>query len=219
MAFTQEMYYKFTDAGVMSVTQSQLIKARTIPQIHDRFCADCVKKYLTTELTVVYEQTEKSATGNSIDLNESQKQLISNSQVGTQLQLKVRYIPENNLSHNPPQEMEDVFHVLPATLPAFAQGTEALYEYVDNEILQHMTKTQKDSLDYIKMDFDVNINGEIENTVIVRSSGDSTLDELISTKLCNMPRWIAARTSYGIPVNHTIQFFLSPFDKSCSINL
>lgn len=84
-------------------------------------------------------------------------------------------------------------------IPEFDGGIEALYKYLGENIV-YPEAAKKDSIQgRVILQFIVNADGSIQDVVVVKSSGNSLLDEEAIRLVSAMPKWIPGEQS-GKPV-------------------
>lgn len=214
----QEMYYVFTERSVVGVSQQELRDATYFSEIHERYHADWIAEYLTTDIAVVQDGMSSHALGSSGTLTSEQKELLANAPVGSSVLINVEYLPANNLSKNEPKRLDYVFTVVPTTLAEYPGGEASRNTYLDASIAQVLTDTQRDSLEVARLQFTISADGSVEDVKLMESSGDAATDAILIGSFCNMPAWKPGKTADNENVAQSVIFFISKDFGSCLAN-
>lgn len=108
------------------------------------------------------------------------------------------------------QEEETVFIVV-EKMPEFPDGQSAMFKYLNNNLLYPYEAYENGIQGRAICQFVVNKNGNIVDVEVVRSSGDSSLDQEAIRVITSMPKWKpgmskgkAVNVKYTLPVNFRI---------------
>lgn len=211
----QDMTHLFLDRSMMSVSQSELEEAITLTDIHSRYNTDWVATYISTKITVSKNGKSVSAAGANHQLNKEQKNILENAAVGSEVQLKVSYLPKNNLSHNTVKEMNYSYKVVPAVSAQFPEGEEVQKSYIHNSLIAKLDAEQIDFLRIGQIDFAISTTGEIVDVTVFKSSGDEVIDAILVNAIREMPQWKPALKSDGTRVKQPIEFYISNNRSLC----
>ena len=177
------------------------------------------KRQVYTEVTVTKGNSTKSVKGETQQINEEQRKLLATAEVNDDVSLSVKYIPNNNLDHNPAQELAFDYHVIPAEYSVFPGGKAALNEYIDAYLSKELTLVEIDEVDLAKISFVVNSEGTVVDVDLDESTASDVVNDKLVNAFCKMPKWQPARNIDNQVVDHTMRFYISKDNQSCRINL
>jgi len=166
----------------VSIQQAELLAANTLLDVNPRYDADWVRTYASVEITTIQDGQVLTKVGKDDTLTAEQKAQLAAADLGTTISILVRYMPENNLSHNDLQEMDFSFAVEADRDARFPGGAEKLNAYLSKQAI-------------------VDENGVVHQVEAVEPLQDSTVAALLVETVCNMPAWEPARFSTGIAVD------------------
>lgn len=218
-AAAQDMLYFFEDRDMMSVSQSELQGATDLKDLHPRYRADWVATYISTKITITKNGTSVSATGVDGTLTKEQKDLLLHAAIGSDIAVGVKYLPQNNLRHNTPKEMNYTFDLVPAVSAAFPGGESQMNAYIDQAIINKLSPTQKENTNAEKITFTVLADGSITAVRMPESSDDAALDALLLAAITAMPQWTPAQNLAGQAVPQSIDFYISNSRSTCLLPL
>lgn len=198
--------YSITPNYVRSIEHSQLNSAKTIKDINPGFPASWISTYISTEIITIQNQLIQKAIGFNDTLSIEQLNQLSKVDIGSEIKVNVKYIPDNSLSKNEAKEIDFAYTVIPENEAQFVGGEIALNEYLEEMIVIKIPQQQLDTIEMIEVNFDVTKNGEIKDVLFSRHSKDDAVNELIFQSISEMPKWIPAKTRTGILVKQSFQF-------------
>lgn len=132
---------------------------------------------------------------------------------------KVHYIPEQVVPVVPVEKMqsslsapaeveEDVIFITVERMPEYPGGQSAMMQYIGSSVRYPNEALKNGVQGRVIVQFVVEKDGSISDVVIVRSSGDASLDREAIRVISNMPRWKPGmqrgkpvRVKYTVPVN------------------
>lgn len=103
-------------------------------------------------------------------------------------------------------------YVVVEQMPEFPGGNEALNQYIANNLLYPTIAKENGIQGRVICQFIVERDGAISDVVVVRSSGEVSLDKEAVRLIKSMPRWRPGRTQgkmvrvkYTVPINFRIK--------------
>jgi len=202
----------------VSIDRAELSKANTLLDINPRYDADWVRTYASVEITTVQEGQVLTKVGKDDTLTEEQKAQLAAADLGTKISVLVRYMPENNLSHNDLQEMGFSFAVEADRDAKFPGGEEQLKAYLSEQAISKLSAESFGEWGLSAVTFIVDEGGLVNEVEAVEPLQDSAIAALLVETVCNMPAWEPARFSEGIAVDQ--QFALTVGNQAnCKIPL
>lgn len=206
----------------LSITKEKLTEARTLIDINPYYKPSWVKEYISVEVMASHEGEIKKVKGKSNTFNQAQKDLINTADAGTDISVKIDYIPNNNLKQNPPKETNFTFIVEPESEAAYSGGTQQLKQYLKKNIEDKISDDVFEIYRLTAVKFVVDEDGQIVDAEIFdgpyQTFRDEKTEELLLEAVCNMPDWTPAQYANGMKVKQ--EFVLTVGDhRSCVINL
>ena len=201
----------------ISVTEEKINEAQTLADFNHLYRPSWVKEYTLVEISVFHKGKEIKAESKNDTITQEQKNIMKKADAGTDVAVKVRYMPENTLSHNEIQNQDFSFKIAPAKKAEYAGGQEKLEEYLKNAVDKFPKGTfKKNALSAVK--FTINEEGEIIDALLLEPSEDEKVDELLLETICNMPSWKPAKYSNGIAIRQESVLTIGDH-RSCMINI
>ena len=105
----------------------------------------------------------------------------------------------------------DTVYLSSEQLPEFPGGQKAMFQYISDNVIYPMSARQNGIQGRALCQFVVNKSGDLVDFVVVKSSGDSSLDQEAVRVLSSMPKWTPGRSNgeivrvkYTVPVTFKI---------------
>lgn len=207
----------------ISVTPEELKSAQFLTDLNDRYKPSWVRAYISVEVLAIHDGQLVTVPGKSDSLNQEQKELMTKADAGTDISVRVKYIPENTLKHNDPKEINFTVAVDPDREASFVGGAERLMEYLEEKAIAVIPEGSFEGYDLAAVQFAVSEEGEIMDvrmfdSSMYNSSVDENVNELLLEAIRNMPCWKPAEYENGLRVKQ--EFVLTVGNmKSCVVNL
>jgi len=202
----------------LSISRETLNETHTLSDLNEHYKPSWVKEYISVEIITSYRGMIKKAMGRSDTLSQEQKNIMNMADVGTDIAVKVQYIPDNTFTHNDIKEINFTFAVDPESEAQYPGGQQQLKQYLKVNAIDKIPDGSFKKYNLTAVKFTVNEEGQVINVHIFETSKDEETDELLMETICNMPNWKAAEYSNGIKVKQ--EFVLTVGDmESCVINL
>ena len=110
------------------------------------------------------------------------------------------------------EEEEEVIFMVVETMPEFPGGQQALFKYLGENVKYPVIAQENGIQGRVTCQFVVNKDGSIVDVVVVRSSGEPSLDKEALRVINSMPKWKPGkqrgkpvRVKYTVPVNFRLQ--------------
>lgn len=205
----------------LSVTKEKLNEAQTLMDINRHYKSSWVKAFISVEILTSYNGKIKKAINKSDVLSQEQKDIINSADVGSDISVVVRYIPDNTLKHNDPKEFDFTFKVDPEKEAKYPGGQKELKQYL-KETIDEIPEDSFQNYDLTAIKFTISEEGEITNAHVFESVfqtyKNEKVDQLLLEAVRTMPCWQPAEYANGTKVNQ--EFVLTVGNmKSCVVNL
>ena len=202
----------------ISITSAQLKDAHTLIDLNRYYKPSWVKTYISTEIVASEQGNLRKVRSKNDTLSQAQKDLMNRADVGTDIAVKVQYIPENTLKNKEPKEINFTFTVDPESEAQYVGGQQQLQEYLKANIMDKVAATSFQQYQLTAVKFTIDEEGKIVDTHVVERSKDEKIDELLVETICKMPNWKPAAYANGRKVKQ--DFVLTVGDMtSCVVNL
>ena len=202
----------------ISITRTQLKEAQTLLDLNRHFKPSWIRTYISTEIMASEQGNKRKVVSKNDTLRQAQKDLMTRADVGTDIAVKVQYIPENTLKNKEPKEINFTFTIDPEREAQYVGGAQHLQAYLKENIMDKVTAISFKQYNLTAVKFTIDEDGQIVDTHVVESSKDEKIDELLVETICKMPSWKPAAYANGMKVKQ--DFVLTVGDMtSCVVNL
>jgi len=184
----------------LSISREQLITARTLTDLNPHYQTSWVRKYLSVEILASYQGVTRKAVSREDTLSQEQKHLMEIADVGTDISVKVHYIPENTLKQNDPKVFDFTFLVNPEAGATFGGGAQKLNQYLRENAIDRIPGDSFTGYDLTAVRFTVDEAGRIIHAYIFSSTEDEKTDALLLEAIRKMPDWKPAEYADGTKV-------------------
>lgn len=202
----------------VSITRKELKEANTLSELNGHYQASWVKEYISVEVTTSYQGRKRKAVGKNDTLTPDQKDMIHVADAGTDISVRVMYLPDNSLKHNDIKEFQFSFTVDPEREASYTGGQQQLMRYLKDKAISNIPQEDFEKSTLAAVKFTIDEIGQIIDAHIFETSKDKNIDALLLETICNMPEWEPAEYSNGTRVRQ--EFVLTVGNmESCVINL
>lgn len=202
----------------MSITKEKLNEAHTLSDLDKNYKSSWVKEYISVEVLTSYQGKTRKTVGKNNMLSFEQKDAMKTADVGTDISVKVRYVPDNKLKHNDPKEINFTFVVEPEREATYVGGSQQLKQYLKGNLMDKVSEVNFKRYQLAAVKFTIDEEGHVVNPHIFWTSEDEKTDKLLLDAVCNMPNWQPAEYANGLKVKQ--EFVLTAGDmESCVVNL
>jgi len=185
----------------VSINKAQLAKANTLLDINPRYDADWVRTYTSVEVRTIQAGQVLTKVGVDDRLTPEQKEQLMSADLGTDIQVHVRYMPENNLKQNDLQEMSFTFAVEADTDAKYKGGEQELLDYLHESAIHQLSAESFGEWGMSAVKFTVDEQGHIRDVEAIEPVQDDTVSSLLVASVCNMAQWEPARFEDGTTVS------------------
>lgn len=201
-----------------SITKEKLKEAHTLIDLNRYYKPSWVKEYISVEVLTSHRGKTKKAVSKNDTLSQAQKDLMNSADAGTDISVKVRYMPDNTLKYNDAKETNFTFTVEPESEAKYVGGAQQLKQYLKENAMDKIPDAIFKIHNLTAVKFTIDEAGQVIDAHVFESSKDKKTDELLLETICNMPNWKSAEYANGTTVKQ--EFVLTVGDhRSCVINL
>jgi len=206
----------------ISIAKEELKQAITLLDLNKNYKSAWVRTYISVELMANYKGDLQKVISKNDSLSQAQKDLLNRADVGTDLAVKVTYIPENTLTKNDAKEIKFKFSVEPDSEAAYVGGEQELKQYLQENAIGEIPAGSFQNYDLAIIKFTINEEGAVVDAHIFeplhRKPKDEEIDQLLLTSICKKPNWKPAAYTNGKKINQEFALTVGNH-KSCVINL
>ncbi len=202
----------------LSVTQEELKEATTLVDLNHRYKPSWVKEFISVEVAASCQGRIRQAIGKNDLLTLAQKAILNTADAGTDISVKVLYLPQNTLAHNDVKELEFTFTVNPESEAHYASGKAQLMQYLKENAIDKIPVGSFKGYDFAAIKFTITEEGEITNAHIFESSKNEKIDALLQATISKMPCWEPATYADGTKVKQEFALAVGNMEN-CMVSL
>lgn len=202
----------------LSMSKTTLSEADSIAHLYRLYKSSWIKEFISVEVFASHDGEIKKAVGKNDLLSQEQKDLMLKADFGSDISVKISYIPDNTLSHNDPKEFSFSFTVDPEKEAQYPGGQQQLKQYLKDNILDQVSLSSFNQHQLYAVKFTIDEDGLVNNPHVFWSSEDEKTDKILLESICNMPKWIPAAYANGNKVKQEFVLLIGDM-KSCVLNL
>jgi len=218
-SLTSELHYEVNiNYPPLSISKEKFNKAHTLIDLNRHYKSSYVKEYISVEILTTYKGRISKAVSKNDTLSQEQKDIMSLADVGTDISVKVKYVPDNTFTHNDIKEINFSFTVNPDSEATYHGGQEQLNKYLEENAIDKISDASFKESNLAAVKFTINEEGKISDAHVFWTSEDEKTDELLLETICNMQNWKPAEYSNGIKVKQEFVLLVGSMEN-CVINL
>ncbi len=181
----------------ISINKKGLKEAKTLVNINRHYKPSWVKEFVAVEISATQNGQVKQVISKSDQLNSAQKKLMNTADVGSEITVTVKYIPDNTLKNNDVKKFNFGFTVQPESDAKYIGGKKALSRYLEKSAIAKVPNGTFKNYDLAMIKFDVNEKGKVINAKLFNSCSSPKIDELLLETIRQMPDWKPAEYANG----------------------
>ena len=214
---TSNLSYQFNRVQkYVSISPTQLNEATTLSDLNHYYKADWVKEYKSVNLTVISNGQKKTIKNTNHKLTTAQKKLIQSSDLDSEIDVVITYLPKNNLSNSRIQEMNFSFRIDPEQNAQYLGGE--LDSYIKETLMNKVSIKDIPQYQVAAIKFIIDGNGHIVDAHVAQASKNVDADKLILKTICEMPNWVSAQYPDGTKTEQEFVFTIGD-QSSCTMNM
>ena len=202
----------------ISLSESKLKEAQTLSDLNYKYKSSWINEYISVEISTTQNGKIIKALSKNDQLTSEQKDHLINADKDSEIFVLVNYMAENTLKNKEVRKMDFTFSVDPENDAKFSTGQQELKQYLKEAIMNKMPDGVLVDYDLAAVKFTVSKDGKITNALVVESSMDEKVDELLLTTIQNMTDWQPAKYSNGLKVKQDFVLTVGNME-SCVVNL
>jgi len=201
----------------LSISKDSFQKTETLEDLNRSFDSKWINTYYSGNITTIRKGAAHSRALESIVLSKEDKAYILAADLGKPIEIKINYLPENNLRNNEPKDFGFSFSLDPVQNAFFPGGDQDLKKYIKEHTVERIDAEVFSKYKMAVANFTVNEKGQVTQPKISWSTDDPAVDAVLLEAICNMPAWKPAALADGTKVSQ--DYVLTIGDKeSCVTN-
>jgi len=206
----------------LSLLNQQVAEADSITDLNRHYKPEWIKEFKSVEILTLHNGVVKKAVGKNDVLTKEQKNNILMADVGSDISVIMKYLPDNTLPYNDIKQFDFTFIINPECEAAFPGGQQALTKYLKENAIDKIPAGEFKGYDLAVISFTINENGQVTNPhvydpVYQRAIVEETHETLLQA-IRKMPNWKPATYANGTSVKQEFVFTVGNHDN-CAINL
>lgn len=200
------------------VTNELLKAASSLIDLNPRYDSSWVSEYVSVEIISVFNGEERSSLSKNNYLTSEQKTQMSSADTQSDIEVVIKYFPDNSLKQNDVKEMSFSFSVEPDIEAKYYGGKDELYNYIEQNTIELISIKTFTGYDFAAVKFSINEKGEISNAHVIESTEIEKINNILLKSITNMLPWQPAKYKNG---EHAEQEFVLLVGnmENCNIHL
>lgn len=206
----------------ISIKKKALRSAKSLVDINSKYEESWVKTYNSVEIVARHNGIEKRVVNKDDKLTMEQIDLMDHADVGTDIEVFVKYIPDNNLSDNEEKEINFTVEIDPLNEARYTGGKQKMMDYLEANAMSKLPNSLFENYYLIILNFSINEEGQVVDAHIFNDgyyrTKDKEVDKILLEAICNMPKWKPAEYEGGTKVGQDFALTVGNH-SSCTLNL
>lgn len=210
----QELSYEIHGSYARAVTKTTLEKAQTLNDLIEGFPGSWIADYVSVSISTINNEKEIKTPGADNNLTTEQKNNLKTADINTDVDINIKYtalktlssIGAPNITENSVKTINTRLTIIPETEAQYPGGPKEMNSYLKSNIISKIPETVSLKIKGAKVLFTVNDKGEVDEVIVLNTSGDEKTDQLIKQAIANMPKWKPAENVKGTKVKQYFEF-------------
>lgn len=199
--FSQSPMFSVRSAYGKSITKERLNQVETLSDIHDAYPASWITNYGVVKIQTVTAGDTTTTLSRSEVITEEQKQMLLSAEAGSDISVDVTHYYSNPVTGVlETRNVQFSYTVVPEVEAAFIDGEEAMHDYFSKKALEKIPENVFTDATQAVVTFTISEDGQVQQTLLEKSSGHPDTDALLLRTVSNMPKWVPAKNAEGAPV-------------------
>ena len=206
----EDLFYSVGRRLEHSITYEKLKDVKLIRDLIPNYPVNWIAEYDSVEMLIISNGTETRTTSKNEVLTAEQLNVFNRIKMSDAIFFKINYKAKNSVSDElDNREMNVSIAVEPDTPAEYIRGYEQMMDYIKSGSVDKIVGKTMEKMQFTRLDFIVNTNGNIEKVGVRDSSGDAEVDALLVKLISEMPKWKPAKNADGKLVNQKLEFILT----------
>ena len=202
----------------LSMSKAKLDRAKTLADLNRIYKKSWVREFISVEISAMINGELTTVESKNDVLTQGQKDMMSKADLGKEISVVVKYIPENTLPNNEVKVIDFEFTIDPDNEAKYSGGHQQLLNYIKENAIDKVSFGVFKRYQLAGYTFTIDEQGDVINPRVFWSSEDEKIDQLLIEAICNMPKWKPAEYSAGLKVKQDFVVMLGD-KESCARNM
>lgn len=199
-----------------SITIEKIQKAKLVSDLIEGYPNNWITAYISVEISSSCKSVKLNAVSLNDVLSTEQKNLLKKSDVGTDIVITVKHNTKNTITNElEKSEMNVTLTVIPEVEATYIGGYEQMISYLKENSNSKIATLSTKQVQFTSINFSVNKQGKTDNIMLIKSSGNTVIDDVLIELISNMPKWNPAENSKGGFVNQDFEFSVGTRVDGC----
>lgn len=215
----QELSYEIRGSYARAVTKTKLEKAQTLNDFIDGYPGGWIDDYISVTITTINNGKETKASGADNNLTAEQIKNLKTADLNSDVDINIKYTAIKTLSNigtakideNAVKTINTRLTIIPEKEAKYPGGPKEMNSYLKANIISKIPEPLALKIKDAKVLFTINDKGEVDEVIILKSSGDEKTDQLMKQAIVNMPKWKPAENAKGVKVKQYFEFTVGNF--------
>jgi len=197
-----------------TILREKVLKATRFEDLIPYYPHSWIEDYIGTTITVNHNNSSRSSEGINNNLTGNQKSLLTNARIGDELTLSIKYQSKNSVTGDSDKhEIKLEFTVVTDQDAKPAAGIDKLRDYFKVNTFKEFADGTGDAFAGASVIFIIDVNGNISDANLKKSSGNLAADLRLLKSVRNMPLWMPAQDKSG--KKYSREFVLEVVKSGC----
>jgi hypothetical protein len=192
----QELGYEIMPTYRKAIKKEILNDAKKLSDINPDFPSSWINKYHQVKITATSDGNLVSIESDDDQLNKSQIQTLNNADIGSDVNVSVKYNPKNSTEDNV-REINFTYSIVPEIEARFSEDYQDLKSYIKTHVIDKLTEDKLENIESAIVRFTIGEEGKPINPIVELSSKNTEVDQLLINMITNMPYWKPAAGKDG----------------------
>ena len=179
-----------------AIKKEMLNDVKELSDINPDFPSSWVNKYHLVKITATCGGNTVFIESENDQLNKNQIQSLSNADIGSDINVSVKYNPKNSTEDNV-REINFTYTIVTEIEAKFSEDYQDLKGYIKTHVIDKLSEEQSNGLENVIVRFTIGEEGKPINPVVELTSKNTEVDQLLIDMITNMPNWKPAAGKDG----------------------
>lgn len=198
------------------ITIEKIQKAKLVSDLIEGYPNNWITSYISVEISTSCKNVKVNAESLNDVLSTEQKEMLNKANIGTDIVIIVKHNTKNAITNAlVKSEMNVSLTVIPEIEAIYVGGYKSMIGYLKENSSTKIASISTKKIQFASLKFIVNKNGKAGSVMLMKTSGNTEVDNLLVDLIANMPKWIPAQNSKGATVNQEFEFTIGSRGGGC----
>lgn len=207
--YAQDLKFNVHGKYTRPVHKQTLSSAKTLVDLVSGYPSSWIDEYTSVEITGTCGGKTIKAVGKNETLNAEQQQVLNTLDLCSDVVIHVKYRSKSSSGLMEDKKINVRLTLIPDVEAEYLGGTEELNKFIKENAINKIPEATSKKITGAIVKFTVNENGQVGDLQMTRTTGDTSIDQLLMQTLSNMPNWKPAQNADGTRVKQDFEFSLN----------